>query len=271
MAGIAAVQFVAGQFLYLNPASAWVWIAGLVFYFSSAGRQYRALGWIWVAAFLVLLVAKSKIYYLAPAYPALLAGGAVASERWIARCGRTWLRPAAVALVAAGGLALAPVSLPVLSIETTDRYVTAATLGAFQNIYELTGDLHAMFGWPERVAAVERAYRALPAETRERTVIWAAGYGTAGAIDHLGRERGLPFATSLANSYWMWGLPKHPFETVLLAGFGRASLERICEEFEILERVDLEHVAPDEREFIVAACRKPRRPLPEIWALNRPW
>lgn len=271
MAGIAAAQFVAGQFLYLGPASAWVWIAGLAFYFSPAGRPYRALGWIWVAAFLVLLLAKSKIYYLAPAYPALLAAGAVASERWIARRGGRWLRPAAVAVVAVGGLALAPLSLPVLSIERTDRYVAAATFGAFENIHELTGDLHAMYGWPERVAAVERAYRSLPPETRERTVIWAAGYGTAGAIDHLGRERGLPYAVSLANSYWLWGLPEHPIDTVLLAGFGRATIERVCEEAEILERVELEHVAPGDREFLVAACRKPLRPLPEIWALNRPW
>ncbi len=271
MAGIAALQFVAGQFLYLNPVAAWVWIAGLVFYFSPAGRRYRVLGWIWVAAFLVLLVAKSKIYYLAPAYPALLAAGGVATERWIARRRAAWLRPAAVGLLVSGGLAFAPLSVPLLSIDTTDRYVTAVTFGAFENVYELTGDLHGMFGWPERVAAVERAYRSLPAETRERTVIWASGYGTAGAIDHLGRAGGLPFATSLANSYWMWGLPHHPIDTLLAAGFDRATLERVCGEVEILEQVELEHVDPDDREFIVAACRKPRRPLAEIWARNRPW
>ena len=31
---------------------------------------------------LFLLIVKSKIYYLAPVYPVLLAGGAVAIERW---------------------------------------------------------------------------------------------------------------------------------------------------------------------------------------------
>jgi hypothetical protein len=158
-----------------------------------------------------------------------------------------------------------------LSIEATDRYVTAATLGKFENVYELTGDLHGMFGWPERVDAVERAYRALPPEARERTVIWAAGYGTAGAIDHLGRARGLPPAASLANSYWMWGLPEGPIDVVLAAGFDRATLDRVFEEVEVLEQVRLEHVDPDDREFTVAACRKPRRSLREIWGLNRPW
>jgi hypothetical protein len=271
MAGIAALQFVAGQLLYLNPAAAWVWIAGIVFYFSAAGRRYRVLGWIWVAVFLLLLLAKSKIYYLAPAYPALLAAGGVASERWLARRGGTWLRAAAVALLVAGGLVFAPVSVPALSIEATDRYITAVTFGAFENVYELTGDLHGMFGWPERVAAVARAYRALPPPVRETVVIWAAGYGTAGAIDHLGRAHGLPRATSLANSYWLWGPPKHASDTVLTAGFDAETLARIFEEVEILERVELEHVDPGNRQFIVAACRKPRRSLAEIWARNRPW
>jgi len=271
MAGIAALQFVAGQFLYLNPAAAVVWIAGLAFYFSSLGRPYRVLGWIWVTVFVVLLLAKSKIYYLAPAYPALFAAGGVALERWIARRGTAWLRRATIALLASGGVLFAPVSLPILSIETTDRYVTTATLGAFENVYELTGDLHGMFGWPERVHAVERAYRALSPNARDGVVIWAEGYGTAGAIDHLGPALGLPKAVSLANSYWMWGLPERPIDTVLAAGFSQETLERVFAEVEIVERVELAQVDPDNREFLVAACSAPRRPLPEIWARNRPY
>lgn len=271
MAGIAALQFVAGQFLYLNPAAAWLWIAGLAFCFSPAGRRWRALGWIWVTVFLVLLAAKSKIYYLAPAYPAILAAGGVATERFIARSGRAWLRPAAIAVLVAGGLALAPLSVPMLSIEATDRFVDAVTFGAFGNIYELTGDLHGMFGWPERVRAVERAYRALPLGERERTMIWGSDYGTAGAIDLFGRSRGLPPAASLANSYWTWGLPDGPIDTVLTAGFSRGTLDRVFDEVEILEEIEIEHVGPDDRDFVVAACRKPKRPMAEIWSMNRPW
>lgn len=271
MAGIAALQFVGGQLLYLNPLAAPVWIAGLVFCFSGDGRPYRVLGWIWAAVFVLLLAAKSKIYYLAPAYPALLACGGVALERWAARRRRAWIGPALVGAVVLGGLALAPVSLPMLSMEATDRYVRGVTLGAFENVHELTGDLHAMFGWRERVAAVGRAYHGLPEAEREHLAIWAAGYGTAGAIDHLGRPLGLPRASSLSLSYWLWGLPQGRIDTVLTAGFSPATLERIFDEIEIVERVELEHVGPDDREFVVAACRRPKRPLEKIWERNRPW
>jgi hypothetical protein len=271
MAGIAAAQFVAGQLLYLNPLAAPVWIAGLAFCFSGAGRPYRVLGWIWVAVFVLLIAVKSKIYYLAPAYPALFACGGVALERWVARRRRAWLGPALVGAVALGGVALAPVSLPMLSMEATDGYVRAVTFGAFENVHELTGDLHAMFGWRERVAAVARAYHRLPEAEREHLAIWAAGYGTAGAIDHLGPPLGLPRASSLSLSYWRWGLPQGRIDTVLAAGFSQATLERIFDEIEILERVELEHVSPYDREFLVAACRRPKRPLDEIWKRNRPW
>ena len=57
----------------------------------------------------------------------------------------------------------------------------------------------------------------IPTEERPRTVLFAAGYGNAGAIDFLGDKHGLPDATSLAKTYWMWGLaicrkPKTPLD-----------------------------------------------------------
>jgi 4-amino-4-deoxy-L-arabinose transferase-like glycosyltransferase len=127
MAGVSKIQFVAGQFLYLNPLASFVWIWGLVF--------------------LMLLATDSKIYYLSPAYPPIIAAGGLAIERWAAGRERSaWLRPALLALPLLGGAAFAPAALPYLSIQNTDRYMAAATFGAMGNIYELTGDLHGMFG-----------------------------------------------------------------------------------------------------------------------------
>ena len=48
----------------------------------SRSRTWRVLGWVYVAAFLVLISQNSKAYYLAPAYPPLFAAGAVAIESW---------------------------------------------------------------------------------------------------------------------------------------------------------------------------------------------
>jgi len=271
LAGIDKVQFLAGQLLYLNPLAAIVWIAGLVFCFSAAGRRYRILGWIWLVVFLLLLVVQSKIYYLAPAYPALLAAGGVELERRTARPRHGALRPAIVAVLVVGGLALLPLSLPVLPIDATDRYARAVTFGAFENIYEITGDLHGMFGWPERVEAVGQAFHELPEVERGRVVIFVAGYGTAGAIDLFGARLGLPQATSLAQTYWLWGLPDRPIDTVLAAGWSVETLERIFAEVEVVRRIRIEHADPGEAEFLVAVCRAPKSDLHALWGKNRPW
>ena len=271
MAGVSKIQFVIGQLLYLNPFAAFVWIWGLVFLFSRAGKAYRALGILWLAVFVLLLATDSKIYYLSPAYPPIIAAGGFAIERWIAARGRRLLKPVFVGLPLAGGLLFVPLSLPYLSIGATDRYVDTMTFGAFGNIYELTGDLHGMFGWPERVDAVVEVWRRLPPAERERTMLLAGGYGTAGAIDLFGRARGLPPAVSFAKTYWMWGYPEGPFDQVVAVNLRVGLLEQIWEEVEVVESVDLPNVNPWETPFEIAICRKPKLTMEKLWPQVRPW
>jgi hypothetical protein len=153
----------------------------------------------------------------------------------------------------------------------TDRFVNAVTFGAMGNVYELTGDLHGMFGWPERVAAVADVWERLPADERPHTVIFAVNYGVAGAVDFLGRRYGLPHATSLSETYWLWGLPKERIDTVLALGFSRKTLERIFDEVDMVRDVELVNVNPRSSPFHIAICRKPKEPLRDLWAGNRPW
>jgi len=55
-----------------------LWILGLGFYFfAPSGRRFRTLGWMFVIPFALLYESKGRGYYLAPAYPMLLAAGAV--------------------------------------------------------------------------------------------------------------------------------------------------------------------------------------------------
>jgi hypothetical protein len=271
MAGVSKIQFVAGQFLYLNPLASFVWIWGLVFLFSKPGRPFRVLGWIWLSIFVLLLATDSKIYYLAPAYPAVIAAGGLAIERWVALRDRRWLKPAAVALLCIGGIAFVPVGLPYLPIDGTDRYMDTVTFGAFDNIYELTGDLHGMFGWPERIAAVTEVYESLAPEERERTMLFAAGYGNAGAIDFLDKQAQLPRAVSFAQTYWMWGYPEGPVETVIGVGYGADFLTQIWEEVEVVKSVELQHVNPWQTPFEIAICRKPKLTMEQLWPQVRPW
>jgi hypothetical protein len=272
MSGISLLQFLAGQFLYLHPFNAILWIPGLVFFlFKKAGKPYRVLGWIWLAVFILLVVSKSKIYYLAPAYAVLIAGGGIALEQWVKRKGREWLKTAAISFLVIGGVLMAPLSVPMLNIDTTQKYIETITFGAFKNVYELTADLCGMFGWQKRVETVAKVYHSLPPEEQKHTLIFAAGYGNAGAIDYFGKAYGLPGAVSISMTYWLWGFPEGPIETVIGVDLGKKTMEKLFYQVELAAEVELEHVNPWQTPFPVTLGRKPKKPLQDVWNRNRPW
>ena len=134
-----------------------------------------------------------------------------------------------------------------------------------------TGDLRGMFGWRERVDAMAEVYHGLAPEERKRTIIFAAGYGNAGAVDHFGKGLGLPRASSLAMTYWIWGLPKEPFDTVIGIGFPPEVMEKIFNQVQVMAKVELKNVNPWETPFYVTVCRDPKVPLEKVWLKNRPW
>jgi hypothetical protein len=275
MSGIPAVMFVVGQLLYHNPLSAIVWVAGLLYLFFAEGRRYALFGWMYVAIFVLLVGIKSKIYYLSPVYPILFAAGSLALERIGRRPGQAWIRPAVAVAVFVNGCLLAPLSVPILSLDATERFVTAMTFGAMENVYELTGDLRGMFGWKERVAAIAEVYKSLPLEERERAVIFTGSYGMAGAVDYFGGEHVLPKAVSGHMTYHLWGLPDHPIDTVVAAYIGQEHYDRFNDLFESVEVAKTSRIYPDhmtdERPFRVFLCRGAKVDLHDIWSQARSW
>ncbi len=263
MGQIRAVDFLVGQVLYLHPLAAPIWLAGLVFFFSDRGKPYRPLGWIYLSILALLLLIKGKIYYLAPAYSALFAGGAVVFEELRRR--RPWVGPATLGALALGGAVLLPTSLPILSVDATEHYVRAVTFGVLGDVYEMTHDLRFMFGWPERVQAVADVYQKLPEAERGRTAILAGWYGLAGAIDYFGPRHGLPPAVSGNMTYYLWGLPPHPIDTVIAVDFPPDRLHEFFSEVAVASEVRLENVDPSDRDFRVLVARKPKKDFHTVW------
>jgi hypothetical protein len=61
-----------------------LFFAGLWFLFARReGRRWRMIGWMYVLTLVGLMAARGRDYYLAPAYPMLLAAGAAWSENWL--------------------------------------------------------------------------------------------------------------------------------------------------------------------------------------------
>ncbi len=269
------LTFTAGQLIYLNPVTAPIWITGLVWLFRARGGRYSVLAWIWTVAFALLATAGGKLYYLAPAYPALLAAGGVALGHWDAdraskhpaeRRGLLW---SSIAALLVGGAVILPVSIPWLSLDTTERYIRTLTRGALDRAYEVTGDLHGQFGWPQRVETVAQVYRALSPEERDAAVIFTDSYGTAAAIDYFGSDYGLPPAFSTDMTYALWGPPDGGSDTLVAVNVERQKLEEFCSEIRLAAQIELADVNPWERRFTVFVCRRPTIDLRELWRRAR--
>jgi len=138
----------------------------------------------------VLLATNAKPYYLAPAYMALFAAGAVVVEAMRQGLAGQLVRGGIVVLVVASGALSAPLAKPVLSTDAYLRYTAA--LGMAPNIGErhemgrLPQHFADMHGWPELASNVAKIYHALSAADRARACIFAQNYGQAGAVDVLG-------------------------------------------------------------------------------------
>src|SRR5882724_5688407 len=77
-ATVSPLAFLGQQFLLVNPLAVPIWLAGLYFFlFDQRGRKYAVLGIAYLVVLLEMIVLHGKIYYVAPAYIMLLAGGAV--------------------------------------------------------------------------------------------------------------------------------------------------------------------------------------------------
>jgi hypothetical protein len=79
-----------------------------------------------------------------------------------------------------------------------------------------------MVGWQDLTKQVADIYQSIPENEKPRTVIVAANYGEAGALDLYGKQHGLPGVISPANSLWYRGYSDFQPEAVIMVGFEQA-------------------------------------------------
>ena len=268
-----AVQFFGVQVLFMNPVAAPIWLGGLLWLLASAAaRPARILGWSFLIATAVLLALHGKVYYLGPAFPMLIAAGAVALEHVL---GRPWILSAYTALVAVTGLALAPVALPSLPPHAYLAYTRALRIAQPRLENRKTSEMPQFFadrfGWPEMAESVARAYHALPAEDRARCAIFGNDYGQAGAIDFYGPRLGLPRAIGGHLTYWYWGPRGYTGECVIVLGDREEVLRTLFDQVEPVAVVGHRYAMAQEH-FTAYLCRKPRGwTLDAIWPRIKRW
>ncbi|MBS0488294.1 MAG: glycosyltransferase family 39 protein [Proteobacteria bacterium] len=239
-----------------------LWVAGL--WFVTMGRdgvRYRIVAFLYLVPLVLFAAARGRGYYLAPAYPMLLAAGAVACERWFAGMRPLRVRAMHAAqwlLLAAAGITGAAVALPLAPVNSFGWRISRAAHDDFAE----------QIGWQEFVQRVAQIYHSLPADERARTAILANNYGEAGAIDLYGPALGLPPAISRTNSYWYRGYGNPPPTTVIeLGNTAEGESESVAKctsygRFRNREGVDNEESASGYEIFV---CRDIPPKWKEIW------
>ncbi len=197
---------VPAQLLYLGLLMTPLIIAGFVVLWRTPELRFIAIAATLIVLY-VLAWIPGKVYYSDGVAPAVLAAGAAATERWIARArrpgGRRWLVVGAALI---GTAALLPGLLPILPASAV------RTLPATSQQSNL-GD---SIGWPQLTRAIAAQNTALVRAGQPPTSIFTGYYAEAAALDVLGTRDHLPPVLSSQNAYWMWGPGRASDRTVLV-------------------------------------------------------
>jgi hypothetical protein len=268
---LSPLAFFGQQFLFVGPAAAPVWLAGLWrFSVRPLLPAYRAFPIAYAVMAVLFIAAHGKAYYIAPVYPILLAGGALAIEGWLKRPA---FRAAVLTAVGGVGALLAPVAIPLLPVEATIAYGAAIgvnpTLSAseHQKLSALPQYLADMFGWREMAAKVAAVYQALPPADRARAAFFGQNYGEAAAIDIYGRALGLPPAISGHNNYYLWGPGRADGSVIIVVGGDPAQMAKVYGSIQVAGRIDTPYAMPYETNIPIYVLRQPRVSMVQLWPM----
>jgi len=268
------------QMLLVGVLAAPLWIGGLIaLLFSAALKPYRFLGIAYLVCYATLFALHGKSYYLAPAYPMLLAAGAAMldrSEPGPVRFRARWLQTAIVVVLLAGGLYFAPIVVPVF---TPENFVAYAKRLPFKlPVMEHSHERAALpqwyadqFGWKEVADETIAAWQRIAPAQRSDCGIFAQDYGQAGAIDFFGPSAGLPAAMSGDRTYFLWGPRGYSGDCMIVLDDRKEVLERYWESVELVGTSAANPWAI-ETEIPVFICRtKKFSSWADVWPTLKHW
>ncbi|MFN8072130.1 MAG: glycosyltransferase family 39 protein [Mycobacterium sp.] len=236
--------------LLAGPLLAALWLIGVRWLLSPAGRDHRWIAVTAATAVLLVTVSGGKPYYAAPMLAALYAAGAVRVEAADTARGRFgW----PVALVASFVIA-SLVWLPVLPVRAANAMRAVSPV------------LVETYGWPQFVDQVAAAAATAPAGAP----IFTSNYGEAGALTVLGPGAGVDRPIySGHNNHTLWGPPPGRPDTVLCVGkFKSGYLERSWARVRKIASIALPDGVDNAEKAGHAAvylCEQPRGDWAELW------
>jgi hypothetical protein len=265
------LQFIHQQIDSMHPLNVFLWGAGIVWLLSS--RAFRWIAFSYLIFLAAMMALHAKDYYLAPIYPVLFAAGGMAWQSLLRWRSTAWVVPAYASILVVTGAIILPMAIPVLTPAAWVRYTEKYQLRGKPSENAKEGPLPQFyadrFGWQELADKVTAIYQALPAADRARAGILCSNYGEASAINVLAQGRGLPFATSRHNSYFMWGPHGETGDVLILVEDTTVEhLETVFEHVEVVGAMDNPLSMPYERRPIFL-CRGIKVPFNEEWQKHK--
>jgi hypothetical protein len=254
-----AQGFLKDQFLICaNLAAAPLWLAGIAGLLRDS--RYRMLAWMYLIPLVLFWIGKGRGYYMAGAYPMLLAMGAVMGERWLRtmpRGGRRTVEAVYFAVFAGVSAYICAVIVP---------FASSGPLRDFALSHNW--DLREEIGWDELVRTVAQIRDSLPPDEQAHLGITTGNYGEYGAIDILGRAYGLPEPIGTTNSEWLRGYPARLPTTIIVLGLRPEQANRIFTGCRLAgHNGNSEGIRNEESEYHpdIFVCGPPREPWPQLW------
>ena len=244
-----------GQLVYLGLLVAPIAVAGFVVLWRTPELRFIAIAATLIVVY-VLAWVPGKVYYADGVAPAVLAAGAAATERWIARARvprmRRWL---VIAVTLVGMAVVLPGLLPILPASAVHTLPASSQQSS-------VGD---SIGWPQLTHAVAVQDAALARAGQRPTSIFTGYYAEAGALDVLGSADHLPPVLSGHNAYWMWGPGRASDRTVLVVD----ALGRLRPYFASCRLLTTyyapDHVKNDWTDIQIGVCTGPVASWPTLW------
>ena len=251
--------FLTDQFrICANLFAAPLWIAGLVAFVRN--RRYCMLAWMYLVPLALFFFAKGRGYYLAAAYPMLLAMGATAAEGWLDSLPH-WVRRTIESVFFTG---LATCAAYILAVA-----IPLAPSGPLRDFaLRRNTDLREEFGWQELVKTVAGIRDSLTPEQQASVGIVVGNYGEQGAIEMLGPAYHLPPPIGTTNSAWLRGYPNPPPTTLIVIGNSREDVDGIFTGCRLAgHNGNPEGIRNEESQYHpdIFVCGSPQLPWPELW------
>jgi hypothetical protein len=195
-----------------------------------------------------VIATGGRMYYVAGAYPVLIAAGSLAAVGWFKR---RIIPYAAVAVTAAWTAVMA---LPIFPIGVlADTPQPAVNYDSGETV-----------GWQELTASVAAVYSGLTAQEKVTAVILTSNYGQAGAITRYGPALGLPLPYSGHLGFWRWGPPPDTATGPVIVVSERRP--DFCGSAEIARRHDNGYRVDNEEQGVpIWLCRGLTQPWHTLW------